>query len=165
MNFSADQSSIVAGKPYIIKWETTGDNITDPVFTNVAISSTTTSTVETTYADFVGCYSPVAIEGEDRTMLYLGAENKLYYPNAALTINAFRGYFQLKGITAGDLPTSNVSTFVMNFDGDDGETTSLSPNPSPKGEGNWYSLDGRKLNGKPTAKGVYIYNGKKVIIK
>jgi hypothetical protein len=33
-----------------------------------------------------------------------------------------------------------------------------------KREGNdkWYSLDGRQLNGEPTAKGIYIYNGKKV---
>ena len=29
----------------------------------------------------------------------------------------------------------------------------------------WYTLDGRRLNGKPTEKGVYIYNSKKVIIK
>ena len=29
----------------------------------------------------------------------------------------------------------------------------------------WYDLNGRKLSGKPTQKGVYIYNGKKVVIK
>ena len=29
----------------------------------------------------------------------------------------------------------------------------------------WYSLDGRKLNGAPTAKGLYIVNGKKVLVK
>ena len=29
----------------------------------------------------------------------------------------------------------------------------------------WYSLDGRRLSGKPTTKGVYINNGKKVAIK
>ena len=29
----------------------------------------------------------------------------------------------------------------------------------------WYSLDGRKLDGKPSAKGMYIKNGKKVVIK
>jgi hypothetical protein len=29
----------------------------------------------------------------------------------------------------------------------------------------WYTLDGRRLNGKPTVKGLYIYNGKKVVIK
>jgi hypothetical protein len=29
----------------------------------------------------------------------------------------------------------------------------------------WYSLDGRRLDGRPTAKGIYIVNGKKVIVK
>ena len=29
----------------------------------------------------------------------------------------------------------------------------------------WYSIDGRKLNGEPTQKGVYINNGRKVVIK
>ena len=32
-------------------------------------------------------------------------------------------------------------------------------------DGSTYTLDGRKLNGKPTAKGVYIQNGRKVVIK
>ena len=47
-----------------------------------------------------------------------------------------------------------------------GETTSLTPNPSPKGEGSgyWYSIDGRKLSGKPTKKGLYIHNGKKIVM-
>ena len=31
--------------------------------------------------------------------------------------------------------------------------------------GNYYTLDGRKLNGKPTQKGVYVVNGRKVVIK
>ena len=29
----------------------------------------------------------------------------------------------------------------------------------------WYTLDGRKLDSKPTTKGVYIYKGNKVVIK
>ena len=29
----------------------------------------------------------------------------------------------------------------------------------------WYILDGRKLDGQPTAKGLYIHGGKKVIVK
>ena len=31
--------------------------------------------------------------------------------------------------------------------------------------GSWYDLSGRKFNGKPTTKGIYIINGKKVVIK
>lgn len=40
----------------------------------------------------------------------------------------------------------------------------LTPDLS-EGEGAWYDLSGRKLQGKPTKSGVYINNGKKVTIK
>ena len=33
------------------------------------------------------------------------------------------------------------------------------------GSGDWYDLSGRKLDGKPKTKGLYIYNGLKVVIK
>jgi hypothetical protein len=29
----------------------------------------------------------------------------------------------------------------------------------------WYTLDGRKLDKRPTQKGIYIFNGKKGVIK
>jgi arabinogalactan endo-1,4-beta-galactosidase len=29
----------------------------------------------------------------------------------------------------------------------------------------WYTLDGRRLTGQPTAKGIYIHNGKKLLVK
>ena len=29
----------------------------------------------------------------------------------------------------------------------------------------WYDLNGRKLNGKPAQKGIYIKNGKKIVVK
>ena len=47
------------------------------------------------------------------------------------------------------------------------EITSLTPIPSPKGEGReyFYTLDGRKLDKQPTKKGIYINGGRKVVIK
>ena len=50
----------------------------------------------------------------------------------------------------------------------------LSPEDDPVGivsplgeteEGAWYSLDGRKLSGKPVQKGIYVNGGKKVLVK
>ena len=32
-------------------------------------------------------------------------------------------------------------------------------------DGDWFSLDGRRLNGQPTRKGIYIHHGKKTVIK
>ena len=38
-------------------------------------------------------------------------------------------------------------------------------NRTPITNNHWYTLDGRRLNGKPTQKGIYINNGIKVVIK
>ena len=165
LNFTEDANnltSIEAGKPYIVKWSaTTPDYIENPVFLGVSISSNANN-VATTKADFIGICSPMAIAGEDRTMLYLGSGNNLYYPNATMTLNACRAYFRLKGIEAGDIAQAR-----MNFDGSE-ETgiSSLSKEPRSQGEADaWYTVNGVKLSGKPTMKGVYIHGGRKVVIK
>ena len=36
---------------------------------------------------------------------------------------------------------------------------------SQSDNGDWYDLNGRKLDKMPTKKGVYIQNGKKVVVK
>ena len=167
MNFTDDVTSIEAGKPYIVKWAA-GTDIANPVFTGVTISNATAN-AETDYVDFVGCYSPVNIYTDEKTNLYLGADNTLYYPTASgFKVNACRGYFQLKqGLTAGS-QSAGARAFVLNFGDDSNATGIISVYDSGftvNGSDAWYSLDGCRLNGKPTAKGIYINNGRKVVIK
>lgn len=167
LNFSATNlTTIDAGKPYIVKWES-GTNIENPVFSNVSIDRSSVTTVSTTYADFKGIYSPYSIEGEDKSLLYLGRDNTLYYPNAAMTIGACRAYFTLNnGHIADDLP-AQTRALVMNFG--NGETTSINEelrmNNKECTVTQWYTISGVKLDSKPTAKGMYIMNGKKIVIK
>ena len=50
---------------------------------------------------------------------------------------------------------------------DPNSTTGISPvtrQPSSLSDA-WYTLDGRKLTGKPTRKGIYIFNGKKIVVE
>lgn len=161
-------SSIEAGKPYIVRWES-GSNFT-PTFTGVTI--TNTAPTEISSADskmtFVGSYAPVSVSGEDKTMLYMGADNKLYYPNGAMTINAFRAHIRLDGIVAGDPsdPTlSQIRAFMLNFG--DGSTTGIveMKDELQKTNDSMYDLQGRRLSGRPTVSGIYIKNGKKVVIR
>ena len=61
-------------------------------------------------------------------------------------------------------------TMTVVLRGANGETTSVIELKNGKMEeldsfDSWYSLDGSKLSGKPTKKGLYINNGKKVVIK
>ena len=166
MTFSEDVSSIEAGTPYIVKWDT-GTDIVNPVFNGVIISDVTAN-VETEYVDFIGIYGPVSIYTAGKTNLYLGADNKLYYPtDENFKVNASRGSYQLKqGLTAGN-KSAGVRAFVLNF-GDDETTGIISVYDSGftvNGSDAWYSLDGRRLYGKPTQRGIYINNGRKVVIK
>jgi hypothetical protein len=167
LNF-ADATSIEAGKPYLVKWALSGENISNPVFTDVTVNNTYEA-APTDYVNFEGSFSPVSLTGGDTSVLYLGADNKLYYPSADRTVGSCRAVFKLNGITAGDPSQSStgVRSFVLNF-GDD-ETTGiigigLTRIDTDKDDA-WYDLQGRKLNGKPTQKGIYINHGNKVVIK
>ena len=158
-------TTIEAGKPYIIKWDS-GTNLTDPTLTGVTLNNTSAN-VATDYATFTGCFSPVTLSANDKSVLYLGADNNLYYPGTAMTINACRAYFVLpNSINAGNA-ISQTRTIVMNY-GNDGTTSIISiNNQMEEKEANelWFDLSGRRLSGKPTTKGLYINNGIKVVIK
>ena len=57
-------------------------------------------------------------------------------------------------------------SFVLYFG--DGETTEIGAMLNDKGKMTndiWYTIDGRKLDGKPTKKGLYIHNGRKEVVK
>ena len=163
MNFSTDAlTAIEAGKPYVVKW-TAENNSENPVFNNVMVSEKTNS-VETDYVNFNSTFAPVELTANDKSVLYLGANNTLYYPTAVVNINAFFAYFKLNGITVDEL-AQGAKSIVMNF-GD--ETTNISTTNFTNDtnvNSDWYSLDGSRLNGKPTTKGIYIHNGNKVVIK
>lgn len=80
-----------------------------------------------------------------------------FLPTTGTTIDAERCFLALGGMVTA--PTRMVIVV-------DNETTGLTPCPIPMVEGSyWYTLDGRKLSGIPAKKGMYIWNGKKVVIK
>ena len=168
LDFSTnDLTTIEAGKPYIVKWGATSPNyVENPVFYNVTISSTSPTDIEGEAANFHGLYDAYNTNGADKTMLYLAADNMLYWPDAEMTIGAFRAFFQLKGITAGT-PADAANggrIIVLNF-GDDSQISGIinvEHNTQPRD--GWYDLSGRKLNSKPTRVGVYISNGKRVVV-
>ena len=165
LNFT-DATSIEAGKPYIIKWSNASSNLASPTFTDVTVGNATAN-VATTYADFIGTYAPVSITADDHTKLFVGTNSSLYYPKNGAHINAFRGYFQLNGLEMdditnacmffGDSETTEITTKNFNF-----STTDFTDYTDKAGA--CYTLSGTRLSAKPTKKGVYIVNGKKVVV-
>ena len=168
---------IEAGVPYLVKWEKAADyegneasyDISNPVFEGVTISNSTAQTVESKTAgletvQMVGTYSPVSVTADDKSILFLGDANTLYYSTVDRQIRSCRAYFSVPYINghAG----AKARAFVLSFDGE--ETTGIlevSAKSNEVTDDAWYSLDGVRLSGKPTQRGLYINNGKKTLIK
>ena len=173
LSFGDDLTSITAGAPYIVKWNS-GSDICAPVFSNVTFSGTEPTYMTGEAASFHGIYSPYSTGGEDKTMLFLGAGNTLHYPNSNMTIDAFHAYFLLNGITAGDSSEggNTARVFVMHF-GD--EITEIATTIHPidvapyvdtdSETAGWYTLDGRRLSRQPNQSGIYLHNGRKTVLK
>jgi len=168
LNFVAETTKLTAGTPYLIRW-TSGDHLVNPVFTDVTIDADASTSVNFDGGAFVGTYSPVNFEANDKSILFLGGENKLYWPNADMTLGACRAYF--------DLGTNEARKCVLNFNDDEDNTTGIAPLLSPEGDdagasprgglvgASWYDLQGRRLSQKPTKAGIYVRNGRKKVVK
>lgn len=166
LNF-AEATSIVAGVPYIIKWgiasDHPGTNITNPVFTNVTINANASTEVSFTGGGkFVGTYNAKRFTTADLGQyLIMGGDNTLYYTKAGAGIGACRAYFQV--------PEGSASIKMFNLNFSDYSTTTKITNTNLADQtyedGEWWTLSGMKLNGKPSEKGVYLFNGKKVVIQ
>lgn len=162
LNFK-DATAIEAGKPYLIKWAS-GDDIVNPTFTGVTISNDTPEGIASTDGSvtFQGIYTPTPLDKDDKSNLYLAADNTLDWPNVDdFKVNAFRAYFKISESAA-----NNVRSFVLRFGNDDITSINIEKGVNGVvGDGFYYTINGQRLNGKPTTSGVYIYNGKKVVIE
>ena len=168
---------IEAGVPYLVKWEkATGYegneasyDISNPVFEGVTISNSTAQAVESETTgletvQMVGTYSPVSVTANDKSILFLGDANTLYYSTIDRQIRSCRAYFSVPYIK--EHAGTQARAFALSFDGE--ETTGVlevSSNSNEVKDDAWYSLDGVRLSGKPSQRGMYINKGKKILVK
>ena len=170
LNFST-VTAIEAGTPYIIKWTTTGDDIVNPTFSGVTISSTTPTAVVSNdgKVTFVGQYSPFSIvnsgatgdnQGNKNEILLMTKGNKIGYSKNPRTLNCFRCHFYV--------PTSSCEYFARNIEVDFGEgeatsVASMEDGRSKMEDGAIYNVAGQRIS--KMQKGINIVNGKKIAVK
>ena len=159
-------------------------NITSPVFEWVNVSADAPTPVVSSdgAVTFVGSYSPVSLAANDRSVLYLGAGNTLYWPSAAMNIGSCRALFRL-----GSGAQGNVRACSLSFGDGSSEQTGIKEiengrfldEPSGEAErkieneaGAWYDLQGRRMDSSIfnsqssiKKKGLYIHGGRKVVVK
>ena len=107
--------------------------------------------------------------GPDIFTLNVGAARDSYAEGSVFISNysdvrPFQAYVHHSNQARG---TDEIQFIPLTSIGGGDDTTAIMEiiQPAANGTGDWYSLDGRKLSSKPTQKGVYIQNGKKIVIK
>ena len=145
--------SVAANTPFLVHVNADATNL---VFTgvNVATVETTPTATQGAY-DFVGSYTATTAPAGS----YVLTTNNTFklVGNNDKTVNACRAYLKANG-------SSSVKANSLSVEFFDNETDiSLTPNPSPRGEGSIYNLAGQRLN--QPQKGINIFNGKKVMVK
>ena len=114
--------------------------------------------------------NPPVLQGDERTQL-----QQLYNYLGIMSAKLNEAMTEVETQSAGAQVTA-VSQTTQTTGGGSGktggssETTEIGdvPRLNEKGEminDNWHTLDGRKLSGEPTKSGIYVRNGKKVIVK
>ncbi len=151
-------TEMAANHPYMMK--VTDADVVNPTINGVDIVAG--STVNNKGADdtdanikaMIGVYAETTLQ---KNWLYI-KDNGFKYSNGTLKLRPYRAYFRFCDFTDG----MHSRSFIIDEDG----TTGIRFVEDAWADGNdWYDLDGRKLSGKPASKGVYIQNGKKVVIK
>ena len=151
-----DATEIEAGQPYLIK---PAANIKNTTFQYATISSTEPTTAGTGDYQFVGVYGTKTFSDTDaQTSYILVSGGSLVNPTANTTMKGMRAYFTYTGKSevAPRLVIDGVETALTEVVGKEEVS-----------DGRIYNLRGMYVGNDASrlAKGIYIMNGKKVVLK
>ena len=167
------KKGMTAGKPFLIKVSEDIESFTaDGVTINNAVNDISKSDEFDTPGKLTGTFVKTTIP-EDGLFI---SNNRFWYSTGKTTVKAFRCWFELGAVL--DKETNFESRITMRFIDDGGKTTGIGDNKRETinnkretiNNERCYDLQGRKIvNGKyvnrKSAKGLYIKDGRKVIIK
>lgn len=149
---------IEAGKPYLVKPD---ESIVNPVFTNVTLSATPPQNVEDVEGvySFNAIYSPTNIYTENRINRFLKTDGYLYYPT-----DEYAG--RLKGMRAYFVVPEGASNIKVNPDGTATAIDDLIIMNDLR-DNKVYDVSGRMVSSdlRNLPRGIYIVNGKKMVIR
>lgn len=155
-----EATTIKAGKPYLIKWAKTPNEVCNFVntFEGVTLVATATPVKVNDAITFTGFYNKATADKLGASVAAIGAGNKLFKVTSG-EMKGFRAAFVLNPAT----PAAGIKVVI------DGTTTGIEDLvvDGVKANGRVYNLNGQyvgnSLNG--LQPGIYILNGKKVVVK
>lgn len=161
-----DVAAIEANHPYIIKvsqpvTEFTVDDVDiDPAEDDalVEVDNGLTGRHRVVFGGMYGTYhAQTVLENQS---LFLN-DNKFWYSTGLTKMKAFRAYFvMLDVLTDVEEASARIS---INFDNEENTTTGITDKWQEMNHGDTYNLQGMRV--KPARKGLYVRNGKKIIVR
>lgn len=155
------EGGIEANKAYLLYLTR---NVTEATFSGVTLEPagdcTTTVNASNGEYTFQGILKPTTLETDDTQYFLNNAGTNFVLPsNNTNAMKATRAYITVPAAGSGSAQGRHYS-FDFN-----GTTTGIdNMNISGLEDGAWYTISGIRVN-RPAAKGVYIHNGRKVIVK
>ena len=150
----AEATEIAAGKPYLVKAKNATLSVTGKALDPSTTVDNTVKSDASSTVTFVGRFSPVVLTAAANANAYVVSSNTLYQVTSDVNVKAYRGYFTID-------TTGGVKNFVLDFG--NGETTNIEALESETRDKVIYNLAGQRVQ--KAQKGVFIVNGKKVVIK
>ena len=186
-NWVADISTTTGGTantPYIFTTDATSVTFSNDAVNAAASYSDTDAKTTITDWTFQGTYSQIALpkDGEYDYGFAAGSNSNVQigsfvHLKSGASAAPFRAYLKYTGSDdnwakapnrAGAANDAMPSRIIVRIVGADGGTTAIGTLDTRTGEistGEWFDLNGRRLQGKPTTKGIYIHNGRKEVLK
>ncbi|MCR4852038.1 MAG: hypothetical protein K5893_00420 [Prevotella sp.] len=174
IRFKNTSSTLEAGRPYLLRYYDATD-IVAPVFRQVTIAGSDLYEETSDVVNFCGTNKPMSYEQKEKSLFFLSDAGYLFTPEGDSTvgIDGFRGYFQLNnGYACGKnihhimIEAANYERMTLDFATISTDIENISVAESDIDDNaQWYTLDGKRMQGKPATKGIYIVNGKKVVLK
>ncbi len=161
-----DASAIEANHPYIIKVSEPVEEFTidgvdivaDEDEAYIEFDNGKSGSRRVVYSGFYGTYHAGTVL--DEFTLFLSS-NKFYYSDGSIKMKGYRAYFEFLDVLTEIEEGPHVKIF---FGGDDDETGIDRVITARRAEDDVYDLSGRRVGRQPQ-RGIYIVNGKKVVIK
>lgn len=152
-------TNFVAGYPYIIYAEAAPQEASFKL-ENLNISSASEREDVKSGLAFRSTFAPIAA-GQLTDWWGVTNQGRIQPAGSGASLKALRGYFYMNA----EAPDTNLSEARIVYINLDGTVTAISSVKAQlKADGNTYDLSGRKLTGN-LKQGVYIQNGKKIVIK
>jgi hypothetical protein len=181
-----DKASLQANTPYIFEASNDLTNITFPSV-EISIGSDPKTVDGTAGFTFHGTYAEKIWEATSDEVTggtiygFMMKDNdgqtvgQFVKARRRTVLRPFSCYLEYSGSLTGTAsatrgeaqePLPEVIDILWLKAGDAGSATGIKEVKSEKyGVEGWFSLDGRRLSGKPSQKGIYIHEGKKVVVK